>query len=961
MLVNWQPVEEDLVGGMYTATRAGTYTPVLIVGLGGSGIKTLRFLKAVLLRHKAQFVQLLGIDSDNSENTKWPHLPQLSQAEHVILDQAIATQVLARAAAGESEEQHVLRYLPRRMGEVDIHAEVKRKIAAQKGAGQFRRAGRLLFQANVNGGTNVMGRLTNIRQSMQGLAKVIQQQGEGRIIAPGANIYVVSSLAGGTGAGVLLDCLALLRSLFTGDQDSITAFCFLPGELLDRELRNPQKERAVTRGNSVALLRELQAFDQGQMERYTFQLDGKTRVGPFAPFVNDIYLIGDRSAAGTTANSYVELTHALAHFLYAFVGAGVGATAEAGAINGQIPMETRRAEVPGVFNSLGIGTLEYPIPELAVYAVRASLSEWLARWSKARTTATEAQAAIDAFLTSDPLSLASAETFFARLLPPEEDLRRRVRFLQDAALRKNFLRQPDDTFVTQGLNRVNEVDSLLHSMTDTFRANAERWQQAVAQRTEAWVLERTRGALHEGARHLELLTKRLESFAAKLNTDRERRKSAMERLRHEMERDATRIHFWGFGLDAGIRKRFLDKVDQYLDVKIKAAADSSAESCLTELRNIISTLRSRLEVLQNNATAWAKDNERELLRIAQQADVPGFIQRVISYADFPKWTREHAVKVPDLQLPGLSWDQVLDAAFQSIKTDIDTALSGLDIVRDAARDGALRKRIATLNVASVPMIHPTDSAPLMQNMSPQKFVAGCLQTDDPFIAAHFPPPSSKATSTPVPTDNPHLVACAQTCHGFGAAHWRGFAESEAYYRDNPWYYHALEKHESLPPLQQLAAQESERLRLFGLGLMFELILVRGSHYYRNMLTSPRDQMSYFLVSAATRSAPATALRSTDLIQEPVIAQKRSKADDKLGDSLESALDNFASPRHASFGQQLADLVDDFKINQGAQALATLITAYAANDLSKQIAKADQRRDLLEQMGEALRAYAGTLA
>jgi len=268
-MLNWQTLEQNLVGGLYPAAEKGTYAPTLVIGLGGTGIKALRYLKSALSRLAASSVELLGIDSDDGENAKFPALPRLSETELIILDQATATNVLARAEAGESDSQHVNQYLPDQAPPLTaLHAEVRKKIAAQKGAGQFRRAGRLLFQANTNGGANAAARFSTVRQRMQGLSTRIEQKREGLQIAPGARIFVVTSLAGGTGAGVLLDCVALLRAQFTGEQDTITAFCLLPGELLDRELYNPLQEKKVTRGNAIALLRELIAFDSDHLKSY---------------------------------------------------------------------------------------------------------------------------------------------------------------------------------------------------------------------------------------------------------------------------------------------------------------------------------------------------------------------------------------------------------------------------------------------------------------------------------------------------------------------------------------------------------------------------------------------------------------------------------------------------------------------------------------------------------------------
>ena len=108
----------------------GRYYPALVVGLGGSGCRILRHLKRRLSDTDMKQIRLLGIDSDNAENSKFtPELPALADSELVLLHAPTAVGVLERAAAGHTAEAHVLDYLPAK-----FHPIVKEKINSKRPA-----------------------------------------------------------------------------------------------------------------------------------------------------------------------------------------------------------------------------------------------------------------------------------------------------------------------------------------------------------------------------------------------------------------------------------------------------------------------------------------------------------------------------------------------------------------------------------------------------------------------------------------------------------------------------------------------------------------------------------------------------------------------------------------------------------------------------------------------------------
>jgi hypothetical protein len=964
--MNFEQIENEITGGIYGDAKTGVYTPTLVVGLGGSGIKTLRHLKASLLRHGqgTRLVNLVGIDSDANENHKWPNLPRLDEREIILLPQADAAGLLARARERMRDAAHVINYLPdQHESRAGLHAEVLGKIQTQHGAGQFRRAGRLLFQASVRNGANLLARFGAIRGDMMGMAQILKQVSDGLQVAPGAKIFVVSSLAGGTGAGSLLDCIALLRTVFAGPQDVITVLAFLPGTVLDRDLRNPHEEGRVTRGNAIALLRELTAFSQGALGNYRFKIDHALSFGPFQVFVNDYYLIGDHTGEGLAANSFMELTRAAAQFLYSFLGDGVGAVTASGAINNQIDRAAQGDDgSPRMFSSLGVSSLEYPVQEMAVYGVRHSLASWLQVWLEPKSGQKgEVEAEVESFLGSEPLFLKNFATLRPRLQPPAGELRAAT-FLTDAALRKEFLTQPDEIFVGKGLAKIRDIDAILEGMSPSFEARAADWLDRSREAVRAFLVGRLAVGAGEARRCTKAVLDAVDAASTAFTKERKIRDGQIDKLAKDIEKLGARIHFWDLWLDRGLRKTFLDRIDTYLSLKVDASVDAYAVTQLASLRGAVVETSAKFEALHGSAAAWKHQNERELRRISMHKEQPGFIQLAIPHERFADWAAGVNVQVPEFVPDSLVWDDILRQAFSLISESYRNALQALDIVTDAKKDPETHKWIPGLNPASVPLFKGTSLAPLATSLKPQKFVAGVFEAGDPWVVQRFPAPQGKQQSTLVDrASNRHSLTCVQTSHGYSAVDWAGFADAEAHYRDDPWYFHALEDYSALPPLQPPTAEEAQTLRCFGLGLMFELILDKRNNFYRNVIYSAQEDAHYFIVASNERSAAASQLVGAQLVKEPGAAMTKVRKEDKIGDSLDAAIATLALPREAAFRAMIDQVVGDFEIKWGRKAARELVTEFSETRLGLMIAKAKDRRDTLEKIAQALREYVAELA
>ena len=239
------------------------YNKFLFIGLGGSGGKTLRFLKDQIRRWMREHGiegdipagwQFLHIDvqprADGDEiNDRVPHLAgdeYLGLVPPGITLRAVQSQL--DSAANRRAELRTWRVDPPAM-RVDI----------QPGAGQYRAIGHTIGTLYVNAlkdGIEAKYRNLNSARASGELNSAYTQANGTATVAPGGTrtyVFVVSSLAGGTGAGLLSTVCDLVRSIDAAVGSNVF------GILYTSEVFNelPPANRAGVHGNGLAAICEL--------------------------------------------------------------------------------------------------------------------------------------------------------------------------------------------------------------------------------------------------------------------------------------------------------------------------------------------------------------------------------------------------------------------------------------------------------------------------------------------------------------------------------------------------------------------------------------------------------------------------------------------------------------------------------------------------------------------------------
>ncbi len=315
------------------------YNRFLFIGLGGSGGKTLRFLKDQIRRWMKEHDikgddipggwQFLHIDAPPQPDGKElnSRVPQLDNHEYVGLVNAATTFDDLQSELDASDERRpelrVWRVEPTGL-----------KIPVETGAGQYRAVGRTIGALHLG---RIKSELRKKHSQMTSakagndLASAYQKAQKADISTAGAGrgstyVFVISSLAGGTGAGLFNAVCDLIRGDEI-DRDKVFGIIYT-SEIFD-EL--PEAHKAGVHGNGLAAISEiLNGFwwggqsgpgDNGVVSPI---VDRFLRAAGVAKDLNESgpsypFLVGLRNAQGVSFGTFDDLFEGVGRALLAWI------------------------------------------------------------------------------------------------------------------------------------------------------------------------------------------------------------------------------------------------------------------------------------------------------------------------------------------------------------------------------------------------------------------------------------------------------------------------------------------------------------------------------------------------------------------------------------------------------------------------------------------------------------------
>ena len=257
--------------------------PTIIIGLGGTG-------KEVLLRIRRQFVEKYGaitefpiisylyIDTDNA-----PSEESGIARERDYLINEIDFQPSEKIFHPVNPSDYIYRIqdVPHIKEWLSTTGEIAKLGTMNTGAGQIRPAARLAFFHNYD---EIVSKLTASKSRITDSRSINQVKEIHKIKNVNTdkiNVYVVTSVSGGTGSGMLLDMGFLIRSIF---RNQAVSTCYV---VLPKIFQSYGKERVFA--NGYAALKEFEYYNL----KNTFEVSWKkNEPHTFQPGVyDDTYII----------------------------------------------------------------------------------------------------------------------------------------------------------------------------------------------------------------------------------------------------------------------------------------------------------------------------------------------------------------------------------------------------------------------------------------------------------------------------------------------------------------------------------------------------------------------------------------------------------------------------------------------------------------------------------------------
>jgi hypothetical protein len=331
----------------------------LVIGLGGTGGKSIRALRKLILAEQrlstqsVRSIDFLYIDSSremmSQSDPSWKVL-----GKSVQLPAASQLQITGEDLTSLLDNINNYPGIRNWIGSQGTWKEILGTIVGEALGGQKRRLGRFLFARRV----------TEFKTKIQTLVQGLQSNGDASV-----TFHVIAGLAGGTGSGSVVDVIAQLRHTYPDSQK----YRIMPYLLLPDQYPQPNWDTGNYHANGFAALTEINALSTGAYKPVDVSTGNPITVKD--PF-NGAYIISNENENGYIANVNYEVPGIIAEFLFQkiFVAGAVGLTSIARMENGEngdgtpeSASTSQTGERSKRFLSFGIKRISIPEEEIKEY------------------------------------------------------------------------------------------------------------------------------------------------------------------------------------------------------------------------------------------------------------------------------------------------------------------------------------------------------------------------------------------------------------------------------------------------------------------------------------------------------------------------------------------------------------------------------------------------------------------
>lgn len=362
--------------------------PTIVVGVGGTGTWVLTWLKSMFLDQVGEqfsdIVQLIAFDTDH-------RLPEVRREDGTIVKLNSPSEF---RNIGNVPVPRVLENL-HRFPEIEAWLPSNLPIqTVNQGARMVRLLGRMsLFYHFHEINTALSSAVRKIRDL--DLAAIYVDEAETNIRyadIQAINVFVVSSLCGGTGSGTFIDIAYLARHFCQSNADHV----FVNGYLALPSAFPNVRSQPRLEANAAGCLLDLDYLNQTGdfVEQYPHNIQVKFRERPF----NVCYLVESRNRDGKTLSGMENLAPMMANSIFLQIASQVGPATLSRWDNIEAVTEDDDEGRPTAYSGVGCAKLVFPASDVIEACARRLCSDFIKkRLLQTRLTVDEIDDLVTAF------------------------------------------------------------------------------------------------------------------------------------------------------------------------------------------------------------------------------------------------------------------------------------------------------------------------------------------------------------------------------------------------------------------------------------------------------------------------------------------------------------------------------------------------------------------------------------
>jgi hypothetical protein len=866
------------------------FRPTVVIGLGGTGYE-------VVLKLKKRFIDVYGsvpeiicfLSIDTTENIQ--EREKSPDGKKVFLEPNELYPISVSNPAGllGGRNDHIDEWWPR---EIPAYGIIN-------GAGQIRARGRLALFAKVGDISSLINQAINtvrgIRTSKQAFSNNFQVSNR-----DGVEIFIIGSLAGGTGSGTFLD-VAFLARQYLNSFSNITGVFVLP-----RVFANLPQTHMV-KSNAYGALKEIEYF-WGLTPSNPIEIDyGISKVKADRPPFDAVFLIDGINKKGTVVSRPDDLQNLIADGLYIQIGSQIGLDAANVADNIRAYLATGEKVRGRKINycSFGFATLALPVQQYERMKLE-DAQNLLKNELMASTPIIDVESEIARFF--QDCNLGEVTSVLNTLTQTEQGGQIKSEFrIGEMRLDRTAVPTIKELYKRQ-------LDQMEQRTAKELATNFYRLEQTATTAILTWwerAINRPNGLAY-ALQFLPKLSQQLDELQQSVQRKSQEAQSNFNALKLETQeekiKEAAEAWFSNKNTIQAACQRYKERVDQKWKAYLHWKRCDKAAELYGVLRAKVKEMQEKCQHLHNSLDKVYRDLEQSYKEASRQVsnDNP-FIHTIarvnlqskrptITGVDFIRWYREKSQtltnwldkKAEDVKSEILEF---LDEAYQPL-----TNMTVEQVLADSNPEDA-GKDLEQLGKLAVPLWQYEESEiPTQQQHIITEFYYYGVETNNTVFSS--PPlssrlPKGKDNPSFVPTGEPHKVTLFRVEVGVPLFAFHGMKDMELAYLDpNKVFKHLHRSWTDFPNLIP-PEEDGEALRWFALALapdLYQLIINQRRQYSVYTDQARKTEDGTLILGGDRKSAFKAFKNNLPLVQE--IAGKIERITHENQDKAKSTLENY---------------------------------------------------------------------